>query len=379
MNRPALTAHTEPRSETHAGAEASEADHFVVPDFCNLGVVLRVLLAVNAGGFLLAAAAANGWNDAYARFLGIAALLEPGVLATLALLCALRKRLAEESAAGRALSAAALAALSVMLVQILIGFLAPSFRIAGGWFGLMAPVACAGAVAAALMHYFELRARAFSPAIASAKLQALQSRIRPHFLFNSLNAAISLVRSDPAHAELMLEDLSDIFRMLMGDSRTLVTLAEEVGLAKQYLAIEQVRLGDRLQVDWQTHRMPETHQVPPLLLQPLLENAVRHGIEPNIAPGKIQVRITGVARELIIVVENTYQRETVVPGNGLALKNIRERLALLYDLEARVTSGGDGSMYRVAITLPLRDVATREHAAPHAAAVDASPAGHPFD
>jgi two-component system sensor histidine kinase AlgZ len=121
--------------------------------------------------------------------------------------------------------------------------------------------------------------------------------------------------------------------------------------------------------------MPESHQVPPLLLQPLLENAVHHGIEPNITPGRIQVRITGVARELIIVVENTYEPSTVVPGNGLALKNIRERLALLYDLEARVTSGGDGSMYRVAITLPLHDVPLREGAF----AQPSTPAVHPAD
>jgi two-component system sensor histidine kinase AlgZ len=379
-----MSARAETRNDTPAqargksavsSAPASETALLVVPDFCNLGVVLRVLLAVNAGGFLVAVGAANSWNDTFARFLGIAALLEPGALATLALLCALRNRLADETPAGRAWSAAAVCALSVMMVEILITFVAPSLRLAAGWFGLLAPAACAAGVAAAAMHYFEVRARAFSPAIASARLQALQSRIRPHFLFNSLNAAISLVRSDPAHAELMLEDLSDIFRMLMGDSRTLVTLGEEVGLAKQYLAIEKVRLGDRLQVDWETHRMPESHQVPPLLLQPLLENAVHHGIEPNITPGRIQVRITGVARELIIVVENTYEPSTVVPGNGLALKNIRERLALLYDLEARVTSGGDGSMYRVAITLPLHDVPLREGAF----AQPSTPAVHPAD
>jgi two-component system sensor histidine kinase AlgZ len=336
------------------GASAESAQ-VVVPDFCNLGAVLRVLLAVNGGAFLLAAAGAVSWVDAALRFMSIAALLEPGVLATLAMLCTLRKRLTKETAAGRALSAGAIAALSVLLVEILLSLLAPAFRVAGGWFSLLSPVACAAVLAAAVMHYFELRARAFSPAIAGARLQALQSRIRPHFLFNSLNAAIAMVRSNPAHAELVLEDLCDIFRMLMSDSRTLVTLGEEVGLAKQYLAIEQVRLGERLQVSWETHRMPEQLLVPPLLLQPLLENAVHHGIEPNVEPGRVQIRITGVARELIVVVENTYRPSTVVRGTGLALQNIRERLALLYDLEARVTDGGDGSMYRVAITLPMRE------------------------
>ena len=116
--------------------------------------------------------------------------------------------------------------------------------------------------------------RAYSPAIAVARLQALQSRIRPHFLFNSLNAAIALVRTDPLRAELVLEDLSDLFRMIMKDARTLITLEEEITLARQYLAIEGLRLGDRLHVEWQLLRLPPQFKVPPLLLQPLLENAI---------------------------------------------------------------------------------------------------------
>ena len=134
---------------------------------------------------------------------------------------------------------------------------------------------------AALLGYFQLRAKALSPAIAEARLQALQARIRPHFLFNSINAVLSLIRSEPKRAETALEDMADLFRVLMRDNRELAPLADEVELCRQYLALEQLRLGDRLQVEWHVKNMPGDALVPPLVLQPLLENAVYHGIEPR--------------------------------------------------------------------------------------------------
>ena len=129
--------------------------------------------------------------------------------------------------------------------------------------------------------YFHLRARALSPAIVEARLQALQARIRPHFLFNSINAVLSLVRSEPARAEIALQDMADLFRVLMRDNRDLAPLADELELCRQYLELEQLRLGERLTVDWNLKSMPADALVPPLVLQPLLENAVYHGIEPS--------------------------------------------------------------------------------------------------
>ncbi len=137
----------------------------------------------------------------------------------------------------------------------------------------------------ALLLYFQLRSRALSPAITEARLQALQARIRPHFLFNSINAVLSLVRSEPARAEEALQDMAELFRVLMRDNRELAPLADEVELCRQYLELEQLRLGERLQVDWNVKSMPGDALVPPLVLQPLLENAVYHGIEPSSAAG----------------------------------------------------------------------------------------------
>ena len=344
---------TSPPSSNGKAAAAAE-DDIPLPDFCNFGVVLRVLATVNAVGIVGAIAGAHTPGDALARFIAAAPSIELSTLAALGLLCLLRVRLARERGPARAAGVVTIAAIVAAGVEVAIA-LVPGLQ-APNEARMYAPIGsaiAAAAIAWGIVAYYGLRARAYSPAIAAARLQALQARIRPHFLFNSLNAAIALVRTDPLRAELVLEDLSDLFRMIMKDARALITLDEEIKLARQYLAIENLRMGERLHVQWQLTRLPPGFKVPPLLLQPLLENAIRHGIEPNEGPGTITVRITGMARELIMVVENSYVPREVVPGNQIALRNVRERLAVIYDLEASVKASGDGKLYRVAITLPI--------------------------
>ncbi len=157
---------------------------------------------------------------------------------------------------------------------------------------------------AGLLAYFNLRARALSPAITEARLQALQARIRPHFLFNSLNAVLSLVRSDPRRAERALENMADLFRALMGNASQLAPLEDEVALTRAYLELEQLRLGDRLQVAWHINKMPGDALIPPLVIQPLVENAVYHGIEPQPEGGEISLNIYRSADKVHIVVRN---------------------------------------------------------------------------
>jgi two-component system sensor histidine kinase AlgZ len=118
-------------------------------------------------------------------------------------------------------------------------------------------------VVAMLLAYFDLRGRALSPALAEARLQALQARIRPHFLFNSINAVLSLVRQEPRRAETALEDMAELFRALMADNRELTPLVNEIELCRQYLNLEQLRLGDRLQIEWHIDKMPRDALVPP--------------------------------------------------------------------------------------------------------------------
>ncbi|HEU4621251.1 MAG TPA: histidine kinase [Burkholderiaceae bacterium] len=342
------------RSTVHA---ASSPRKIVArPDYCNLGIVLRVLVGLHVGALMFALPGAASWREAFDQFLVTAAVLAPSALVGLCALCVVVKRLGDGPEWHRLFAGGAIAAIAVVLADLLVAsVVASEDAVRSRWFHPLALMAFASLVGVAIVRYHELRARALSPALSEARLQALQSRIRPHFLFNSLNAAMSLVRSDPVRAESVLSDMADLFRMLMGDSRARISLDEEVALARQYLAIEQVRLGDRLRVEWAITRLPPKLLVPPLLLQPLLENAVRHGIEPVETPGLIAVRITGMASEVVIVVENSYAPGAERPGNGIALTNVRERLMLMYDLEAKMRVSADGRLYRVVLTLPMRE------------------------
>jgi len=208
-------------------------------------------------------------------------------------------------------------------------------------------------VTACVLGYFDLRARALSPAIAEARIQALQARIRPHFLYNSINAVLSLIRSEPRRAERALEDMADLFRVLMSDNRTLAPIATEVELARQYLAIESLRLGDRLKVSWRTEGMPADALVPPLVLQPLVENAVYHGIEPSPQGGEIAIEVALSGGQLLMTLSNPLPAESRhSQGNKMALANIRERLQLHFDAEASMKSEVRDGTYRITIRVP---------------------------
>jgi two-component system sensor histidine kinase AlgZ len=210
------------------------------------------------------------------------------------------------------------------------------------------------AVTLILLAYFRLRALALTPANQEARLQALQARIRPHFLFNTINAVLSIVRSDPKRAETALEDMSDLFRMAMNEPHELVELNKEVELARQYLGIESLRLGERLRVNWNTQNMPPDALIPPLILQPLLENAVYHGIEPLAEGGVIEVSLYLERDEMHLEVSNPVQARTTprVDGHKMALSNIRERLDLLFDVEAQYNVESNDEQYRVHILIP---------------------------
>lgn len=320
-----------------------------LPDFGNLGVMLRCLLGVN----LLALFAALARNTALARLpeelVELAALVEPPLIASVALLYAAGRPLARlpyaAALAAVMLASAALAALFMALFTPP-GLPPPSPLRAALW---------AAAAAAAVLLYFDLRHRAFSPALTEARLMALTARIRPHFLFNSLNAVLGVIRSDPRRAEQALEELSDLFRVLMAENKQLVTLGEEIALCRQYLDLEHLRLGERLRVAWDIEGCPADAQVPPLMLQPLLENAVYHGIEPCTEPATVTIRAERAGEEVRIVLSNPYHGENAHhAGNRMALDNIRERLMLFYDLEARLDTEAQEGLFRATIRLPYR-------------------------
>jgi len=322
-----------------------------LPDLRNLGTLLRILLGVNLLVAIGALVRVSRWDAWPGEWMDSAAVAEPYLLLELVLLYALApwlERLSYRAGAGAIVVATVVAGL---LTDSLLRRVVP--LPAASWprqilFGLI--------IAGALLFYFRLRARALSPAFTEARLQALQARIRPHFLFNSINAVLSLVRAEPKRAEHALEDMADLFRVLMSDNRALVPLADEVNLCRQYLALEKLRLGDRLQLEWHLNSMPGDAQVPPLVLQPLLENAVYHGIEPSSAPGVVSINIFSKDGQVHAILRNPYRIEgdRHQGGNKMALRNVRERLALHFDAEASLESRVKDASYEVHIRMPYR-------------------------
>jgi two-component system, LytTR family, sensor histidine kinase AlgZ len=208
----------------------------------------------------------------------------------------------------------------------------------------------------AVLMYFQTLGRALSPAVTEARLQALQARIRPHFLFNAINGVLGVLRHEPKRAENALEDLAELFRALMKDTKELRPIYDEVVLTRQYLDLEKLRLGNRLSVEWKLDKMPDDALVPSLILQPIAENAVYHGIEPSQQPGLIQIEVTRTRNQLVITVRNPFVEHAGKHhgGNKMAMGNIRERLALHFDAEASMTAGPRDGRWQVQIVLPYK-------------------------
>lgn len=328
----------------------------VIPDCCNIGVVFRALLAVNVAflaGILLQT---SGGQAGISKFIETSTLIELVSLLSLMALCGIRKAVRSMPPwLQRTLCALVPAAIASLLVRLL-SLSALFFDSFAGLHPAEAALVAA-LIGIALQHYFELRTRAFSPALVEARLQALQARIRPHFLFNSLTAVLSLIRTEPLRAETTLEDLAELFRVLMRDARDLTTLEQEIRLCRQYLAIEKVRLGERLQVKWNpvdlSKEVLQRAQIPALLLQPLLENAVHYGVEPASEAALIQIDIRRQMDRIEIVIVNPYHGAVATTcGNQMALQNIRQRLALLYDVEAQLSTSVEQGSFEVRLRFP---------------------------
>ena len=306
----------------------------------------EVVLAV---GVLYGAESPSDWLARLALLTGVAL---PSTLAWLVATCSLKQVLQHLPTTGQYLAGVLLGALAGagacgMLVLVGAALQPP-------W---LASAATGALLSALLVAALVLRARGRTPAATTARLTELQSRIRPHFLFNTLNSAIALVREEPAKAESLLEDLSDLFRHALVEQGEAVTLAEEIQLARRYLAIEQVRFGDRLRVQWQLDPRTDAALLPPLLLQPLVENAVKHGVEPSARGGKLRVLTELRGSRVVVRITNTLPEgqpahSTAPRGHGIALANVRARLALLHDVQGEFSAAIEDGLYQVRITLP---------------------------
>ncbi|HWX69012.1 MAG TPA: sensor histidine kinase [Steroidobacteraceae bacterium] len=356
--------------------DGGRSNGFYLPDFCTSRATLATVLIVELTALVLTLARESATIDFWTDLARTSMFLLWIGLAGSALLCAMRPRLARMSVAAG--SAAALALIGAVIAAVSMCawlFGRTPLVIESGGAGLFpaAPgifvlrnVGIGLIVTGLALRYFYVAYewRMSVELRAAARVHALQARIRPHFLFNSMNTIAALTRSNPPRAEAAVQDLADLFRATLADKGDTITLAEELEVARTYQRMEQLRLGARLQVEWKTESLPANALVPGLMIQPLLENAIYHGIEPRPEGGT--VTISGeVSGDLVtIVVRNPLdpapgQRE----GNRLALANIRERLGLLYGERALMKSGRFDAEYIVTVRFPLIEKPARLPAA----------------
>ena len=329
----------------------------LVFDACHVGVVLRAVLFVEivlGVGAMYGASTLLEWLARVSLLTGGAL---PATLVWLIAACSLKTLLQRLGTNGQFAAGVVLGTLAGLYACAMLSLVGVAEQ--PPW---LASAASGALLSAALVAALVLRARGRTPAATAARLTELQSRIRPHFLFNTLNSAIALVREEPAKAESLLEDLSDLFRHALVEQGEAVTLAEEITLARRYLAIEEVRFGKRLQVQWNLDPRTNNARLPPLLLQPLVENAVKHGVEPSARGGKLRVLTELRGSRVVVRITNTLPstdtrtdtRTGDLPrGHGIALANVRARLALLHDVQGEFTAGVQDGLYQVRITLPV--------------------------
>lgn len=343
---------------------------FFLPDFCSSPAVLAVVLIVELVAIIFAIARqalhSNFWLDLAASSLF---LLWIG-LSCSAVLCRARPWL-------HTLSTLRAALLTIVMLVATVGIVSEVvFQVGRLWGGgaqdprgvfpidhagfLLRNLAVGFIVSALALRYFYVSAE-WKRSIemeALARIRALQARIRPHFLFNSMNTIAALTRSSPARAEQAVEDLADLFRASLSDANTRVSLKDEFDIARTHQRIEQLRLGDRFHVQWDVDDLPLRAQVPCLIVQPLLENAVYHGIEMLPQGGMISITGGREGEMLHIEVRNPVPAQAGYSereGNRMALENIRQRLELAWPGRARVDIEQTDGEFRARLTFPCEE------------------------
>ena len=328
-----------------------------LPSFCRWRMLLVVVAVAQISILLMAVGTSRGFSVVW---LGVISLYGQALALVTALsLCISRAWLGRLSTRGTWVGSWLVAVLVALAFSYSAGIIGTVLGLGPGRqdFGLfvLQSVLAVALVSVALFRYLFIRAqwRAQLLARSEARVQALQARIRPHFLFNSLNMIASLIPDDPANAERAIEDLADLFRGSMRRADTLISLSEELKLGRKYLHMEQRRLGDRLQVNWQVSELPDGASVLPLTLQPLLENAVAHGIQPRADGGEIRVYGRIEKDIIVITISNPLAPDDhFSEGTGMALANIRERLELAFGPTSNLITHQNNEQFFAVLSLP---------------------------
>ncbi|WP_455217247.1 sensor histidine kinase [Kaarinaea lacus] len=348
---------------------SQKTDNFFLPDFCNVRMVFAVVIICELLAILLTLSplsSSDRWND-----LSMISLFVQWVgLASAGVLCLARSRLARMTEAWAATLSYLLLVLTTLVITLLAFAVEAGLHMdsasAGGWrltnaqlSLLLRNLSISAIVSIVVLRFFYIQHQWEQNvrAEAQARLQALQARIRPHFLFNSLNTIASLTQIDPDQAEAAVENLADLFRNNLADASTNITLEEELNLSYRYLDIEKLRLGTRLNLRWSVEELPRDAYVPRLILQPLLENAIYHGIETMTNGGTIGIDGHVYDNEIFISISNPIPNENDAEqkaGNQIAQDNVRQRLAAVYGERGKLTVQKGDKDYIITLSFPYQ-------------------------
>jgi len=333
-------------------------DGFFLPDLCNARAVLILLIVSEALVLALTLIESGIEGFSGVRFGLVSLFVQWVALVSVAMLCQARSQLARLPV----WAASTVALLMIQFVTLGISLLGetflPAMQPSLDWFWVARNQLVSAIFSAMALRYFYVQSqwRLQTQAELRARLAALQANIRPHFFFNTLNTVASLIVIDPEKAEQMLLELAQLFRAVLRGTEETTSLSEEIKLGQGYLDIEQTRLGDRMRVEWELpHTLPEI-RVPQLILQPLLENAVYHGIQPVVEQGSIKVSLIQAAKGWLLEISNSKSSESVeTGGNRIAHQNIRARLEAHFGEGATLNVEDQGNHYEAQILIPKNE------------------------
>jgi two-component system sensor histidine kinase AlgZ len=336
---------------------------YLLPDFCGVRNIFLVVLFTEVLAIIFAMATASS-SVQFWDYLALSSLLMLWIaLLNAAVLCLLSSWLHKQKESHFYIFSFTLMMSISLLISVITSKMADLFyaefeKNTFDAFFLIRVMTISAVIYLILLRYFYLQQqwRLNIAAQSRAEIQALRARIRPHFLFNSMNTIASLIAVSPETAETAIEDLSDLFRASLRENN-MSYLSEEIELTKSYLAIESLRLGDRLQIEWQIDQNLLDTEIPALSIQPLAENAIYHGIEPIRKGGKILISALQVDNKLKLSISNPLMPENkssvFKKGNQMAQDNIKQRLKLVYGNKGEFSINDTKDSYTVSLLIPL--------------------------
>ncbi len=366
-----MTRHPDNRTDDKRGGEINSVRHpAYLPNFCSSPIVFGVVLIAELTAIAFTLVRQTEWSLFFSDLAKTSLLLIWTSLVITAMLCLLRNRLNRFSVFRASILTFAVVTIIIAVVSEAIYWLGTTYSAPGitvpntwfpknHWYFLSSNVVIGIIMTGLALRYFYVshQWQRNVESEARTRIHALQARIRPHFLFNSMNTIAELTRTNPKAAETAVENLSDLFRASLADSQKLIPLAQEIEVTRVYQDMEQQRLGDRLIVSWQLDKLPQQARIPSLTLQPLLENAIYHGVEPLPDAGVVEIEGRRKGNMIYLSVRNPLpiKKFKSEAGNQIALENIRERLELAFGASASLSRAIDQTHYQVSIAFPIKE------------------------